>query len=332
MYPLDWTGNHFLDPRIISAVVRKFAASDWNPTRREDRRHAALVALIAKTFGLDPNWIFLVPGSAAGIDALLRSWPATRIVEVVPNYRMVRMIAERDQRAYAAVTQGPGQTLRDALEPYRGAKSVLALTSPANPQGSQIPAEELRELADYWDGPLLVDEAYADFAPYSALPLISLHPNLWVSRSFSKAWGLADLRIGFLVGRTPVPNFADDFLSSLSVNRVATEVARFLLATPEPIKQSVAATCEMRSLLARRLREIGGLDVLDSAANFLTVHCQNVTDTVAWLSSCGLRVKQLTTLRYWPDGWPDGFRVSVPPEPILDQLVDALKALSPNRQ
>lgn len=325
MYLLDWTGNHFLDPAHVRKAVSRLAATDWDPTRRGDRKASALVEAIAGFFEIEPGWIAVVPGSAAGIDAFLRSHPTVPIVDITPNFHQTRTVAHRDRRDYVAVPLAPGTDLRAVLAPYRGQGAILVLASPSNPYGFQVPIAVLEGLLLDWDGPLLVDEAYADFAPATALRLVAGHPNLCVSRTFSKAWGLADLRIGFLAGRAIADTFTNEFLSCLSPGRVAIEAACHLLANPWPIQSSVHATLEMRAIMARQLRDISFVEAAESDANYVAVQCQHAEGVVDHLRRRGFQVKRLSSLCGWPASWPDGFRASACPPFVLEQLLAALR-------
>ncbi|WP_316188721.1 aminotransferase class I/II-fold pyridoxal phosphate-dependent enzyme [Bradyrhizobium sp. SZCCHNS1054] len=326
MYPLDWTGNHFLDPALVRDLIDRLAKTDWDPTRRTGRNAPDLLEAISQFYEVDPSWIGLVPGSAAGIDAFIRSRPGAPIVDVVPNFHQAHTTARRDLRSYTAVPLALGADVTAAVRPHRGSGAILTMASPSNPFGSQIPMETIAELARDWDGFVLLDEAYADFAPATAMRLLADHPNLFISRTFSKAWGLADLRLGFIVGRSLETTGSQDYLACLGPDRVATWVARELLRHPLPILRSIEATLEMRENMTRRLRELAFLTVIDSDTNYVTVRCSGASAVVGDLRLRGLQVKQLSTLRGWPADWPDGIRASVCPSPLLDQLIAGLAA------
>src|SRR4029453_819423 len=103
MFRLDWTGNHFLDPGIVRGLIADVAATDWDPTRRNDDMAARLVAAISRYFDIPAAHIAIVPGSAAGIDALLRSLSPAKIVDLVPNFHQPATVACRDGRPYVAI-------------------------------------------------------------------------------------------------------------------------------------------------------------------------------------------------------------------------------------
>lgn len=326
MYPLDWTGNHFLDPALVRDLVDRLAKTDWDPTRRIGRKAPDLLEAISQFYDVEPSWIGLVPGSAAGIDAFIRSRLGSPIVDVVPNFHQAHTTSRRDRRSYTAVPLALGADVLAAVWPHRGSGAILTMASPSNPFGSQIPMETIAELASAWDGLVLLDEAYADFAPATAMRLLADHPNLFISRTFSKAWGLADLRLGFIAGRSLEKIVSQDHLASLGPDRVATWVARELLQHPGPVLRSIEATLEMRTNMTRRLRDLPFLTVIESDANYVTIRCSSASALVGNLRLRGLQVKQLSTLRGWPIDWPDGFRASVCPSPLLDRLITVLVA------
>ena len=88
---------------------------------------------------------------------------------------------------------------------------LVYLANPDSPSGTAIPREEVAELAAMVDCPILVDEAYGDFADarFHSMPLLEKHPNVMVSRSFSKGYSLAGIRLGYLVARPEIRRAID---------------------------------------------------------------------------------------------------------------------------
>jgi histidinol-phosphate aminotransferase len=324
MHALDWTGNHFLDPGAIRRQVRELSDTDWDPTRRTDREARSLKQAIADHFALPPGWIAVASGSAAGIDACLRSLGDIPIIDAVPNFHQAATVARRDKRRYIGLPTAPGLDPLASALPFLNLGAVLVLASPSNPFGIQTPLEALDHFLPEWQGVVLLDEAYADFAPRNALALLARHPNLVISRTFSKAWGMADLRIGFLAGQSIGAGLVDSFLDSLGPSRVAADVASHLLRHPSAVQESIRQTLRTRTVMAEALRAVGFPAVEESSANYLAVRCERAGTVLSCLQKRGLRVKRLSSLRDWPVDWPDGFRVSVCPPPVLDRLLATL--------
>ncbi|MDI3316158.1 MAG: aminotransferase class I/II-fold pyridoxal phosphate-dependent enzyme [Bacillota bacterium] len=205
--------------------------------------------------------------------------PGEAVVYLEPGFGMYPRVAEVTGRRPRPVALGPrwqvdGAALRAALEEERAAgREVLAiLCRPNNPTGHLWPLEEVEAAAETgaW---VLVDEAYFEFAGETALGLVARHPRLLVARTFSKAFGMAGLRLGYVLGRPEAVDRLRAVLAPYSVNTVAVEAGRMLLE-PERLAQVrrwIAALVAERERLAAELERIPGLAVVPSRTNFLLV-------------------------------------------------------------
>src|SRR5205823_4261553 len=142
------------------------------------------------------------------------------------------------------------------------------VVSPNNPTGTPLQREELETLLAI-GCPVVVDEAYAEFAGESYVELVRERPNLIVLRTLSKWAGLAGLRIGFMVAAPEVIEVALKVKQPYSVS-VAAEVAAIAAIADRDFQlQRVAAIVAERERLAAALRTVSGLEILPSKANFL---------------------------------------------------------------
>ena len=146
---------------------------------------------------------------------------------------------------------------------------LLYLCSPNNPTASQLKLEEVEVLTEEFPGVVLVDEAYAEYADYSVVPLIDKYENLVVLRTFSKAFGLAGLRLGYAVANPKLAFTIDKLPTPYAVNVVSLSMGRKLLENMAIVKESVEALKAERGNLINRLNEIKGVEAFDSKANFV---------------------------------------------------------------
>jgi histidinol dehydrogenase len=170
--------------------------------RYPDPRQTELRDLVANLKGIGPECVFLGNGSDEAIDLLIRIFcepRMSRIITIDPTYGMYAVCAgiqdvEVDRVLLNADFSVNAGALLNAV---RFDTKMIFLCSPNNPTGNQIPVDEIRYLADRFSGIIVVDEAYIDFAQGpSALTLIGQCPNIAVLQTFSKAWGLAGVRLG----------------------------------------------------------------------------------------------------------------------------------------
>ncbi len=174
---------------------------------------------------------------------------------------------------------GGGAALVDALLAAAAKHStrVVALASPNDPTGELLVAAELeRLLQGLPEGiAVLLDEALVDFADAqptdASLKLLEAHPRLLVFRSFSKAWGLAGLRVGYAMGGPGSEELLTELEPDLGVSELSQAGAlEALRSGAKPLARHVQSVCEERPLLSAALRE-RGFEVTDSQANFLWV-------------------------------------------------------------
>ncbi|HXG14015.1 MAG TPA: histidinol-phosphate transaminase [Candidatus Nitrosotenuis sp.] len=147
---------------------------------------------------------------------------------------------------------------------------ILYLDSPNNPTGFQFKKEEILELIKKFQGVAIVDEAYGEFSDYSVASFTKKFDNLLVVRTFSKTFGLAGLRLGYVVANK---KFIDVFSRVLQypypLNTLAIEAGILALQRTKQIQETIKIIKEERSRIIKKLRESGAFDVFDSKANFV---------------------------------------------------------------
>jgi histidinol-phosphate aminotransferase len=181
-------------------------------------------------------------------------------------------MARRASGQAVRVTGGVDALLQAAQEPE---VRVIALASPNDPTGELVQGGELRRLLEGLpDGvAVLLDESLVEFADPqpagSSLALLEDHPRLLVFRTFSKAWGLAGLRIGYAIGGPGSEELLAQLEPDLGVSELSQAGAlEALRSCSELIGERVRMICQERASLTAGLRELG-LDVADSQANFV---------------------------------------------------------------
>ncbi len=174
---------------------------------------------------------------------------------------------------------------------------LLYLCSPNNPTASQLKPREIEALTEEFPGIVLVDEAYAEYADYSAVPLINKYENLIVLRTFSKAFSLAGLRLGYAVANPSLTCALDRSPAPYPVNVVSLSMGRKMLENIQLMRESVAALKAERGKLISRLNQIRGVEAFDSKANFVLFNTDKPYGEVYESVLCkGLVIKKLGKL------------------------------------
>ncbi|HEY1834516.1 MAG TPA: aminotransferase class I/II-fold pyridoxal phosphate-dependent enzyme, partial [Solirubrobacteraceae bacterium] len=210
---------------------------------------------------------------------------------------------------------------------HSGDVRAIALASPNDPTGELLASAELeRLLTDLPDGvAVLLDESLVEFADRqpadSSLKILERHPRLLVFRSFSKAWGLAGLRVGYVVGGPGSENLLAELAPDLGVSEASQAGALEALKTCEDItRRRVQTICDERPRLTAELRG-RGFDVGDSQANFLWVAHPTLTG-----AELAARLERSSVLVAAGDalGEPGHVRIALRSERATNRLLAAL--------
>jgi histidinol-phosphate aminotransferase len=256
-------------PRVIEAL-RALTPEEVASYPDETAARAA----VARHFGLGPAIdLVLTSGVDEGIrlvcDGFVRA--GERVVLLDPGYPMYRFYATLCGSDLRSVEVGPdlafpGAGVRAAVA---GGCRLLILGDPHNPTGAPAPAGFIEAMAAAHPGTVvLADEAYAEFAGPTSIGLLDRFPNLVVARTFSKAYGLAGLRAGVLIGRRETLSWIARMRSPYAVNSAALAALVAALGDLEYVERYVAEVREARRRLADGLEKIG-VPTFPSAANFV---------------------------------------------------------------
>jgi histidinol-phosphate aminotransferase len=243
--------------------------------RYPDREAVELRTALARREGLGPDRVWVANGSNEILLQLLQAYggPGRRALAFVPGYSMYPELCRTTGTAVDLVPLGPdGRPDLAAVAAAGGdGAAVTLLANPNNPTGALIGLEDVRALHDLVGGLLVVDEAYVEFAPAGSTAggLLDELPRLVVSRTFSKAFRLAGLRVGYLLGPAAVMADLRRVRLPYHLDAVAQRAAVLALAHEEAVLAHRAGTVAERERVAAALAALPGLRVHPSAANFL---------------------------------------------------------------
>ena len=271
-------------PKVREAMAAFARTGDFSRYDEEERAES-LRGDLAAHWGLSPDHFIVYNGSG---EAVVWLFLARLLLErqrlLIPSPSYERFVA-LGQRCAAAVVQVPLREDDFALVPERfieagrqsGAR-VLLMSSPNNPTGNLLCGE--REMAHLLDGLpdclCIVDEAYADYAGDSFVPWVRERENLVVLRTFSKAYGMAGLRVGYAVGPEPVIVALARMQVPWAVNGLSLAAAQAALADQEYLKKTVARIRGDCQGLYDGLNQRPWLRAYPSAANFFWVRCEGM--------------------------------------------------------
>ncbi len=268
---LDFNENTVgASPRVVEAMTRYLTADALTvyPEYRETK------PALASFFGVSEEEFIMTNGTDEAIQVLVNTYvdDGDEVIILQPSYAMYKFYSEvagaevRDLSYREPDLAFPLEELLAAIQP--STRAVL-ISNPNNPTGTGIGLEEVeRILQAAPHAAVLIDEAYFEFSRVTALPMLGRYPNLFVSRTFSKVYGMAALRVGCLFSQQRNVAYLHKAQSPYSVNMLAAVAARAAVEDREYIATYVA------EVLAAREQCYAGFDRLGityyrSQANFI---------------------------------------------------------------
>jgi len=271
-------------PAWREAFLEELGATAFN--RYPDRQALALRETIGGVHGVGPDQVLVGKGSNEVIQAVCLAYggPGRSVAVFEPTYALHSHIPRITGTAVAVGERRADFTL-DPAEVRRVLAAtdpvVTFLCSPNNPTG-QIDGPEVVEAAlAAAPGLILVDEAYAQFAPTSALSLVSPDRALVVTRTFSKTWSMAACRLGYMVGPPDVVAAAERVMLPYHLDAATQIAGRLALRFTAEMEDRVAALVSERERIAAALAGLP-LDTWPSAANFLLFRPRDLDGPTAW--------------------------------------------------
>jgi histidinol-phosphate aminotransferase len=302
-------------------------SSDLDPAKYPGA--ASLERALAERFAVSPDRVLVTAGADDAIDRVIRlaltDRPAGAVITHAPTFEMIPVLTQRAGGRVRSCrwldADFPEQSLLDAVDPDA---ALLTLVTPNNPTGRVIDRETLLRVVDRASAcslPILVDLAYAEFTGDDPTAELLARPNVVVTRTFSKAWGLAGLRVGYALGNSATIARLRAIGAPFPVSSVSARIAEIALQTCEgAMTETVRAVEQARDQLAVTLRSLGA-DPIESRANFILARFDDAEATWNGLASRGIAVRRF-------EGNPDltdMLRITAPPDPAdCERLCNAL--------
>ena len=276
---------------------------------------------IASYHGVKPNEVVLACGGDGVMDCAFRALcePGEAIVFPVPTFMMARYFALTN-----ALTPIPVAMCADGSIDVEGLlaapASLIYVCAPNNPTGVQPRAADLRALLERATGIVVLDEAYSEFAGETLVGEVVQQGRAIVVRTFSKAFGLAGLRVGYAIGVPSLMLEIEKARGPFAVSSVSLRAATAAITSDLPwvqarVKDAIASRSELVRLLTER-----GLAPLPSAANFVLVPVSGARRIAERLAKSGIAVRAFEQL----PGIGDALRIAVAPLEAMRRVASAL--------
>ncbi|MGY6520125.1 MAG: histidinol-phosphate transaminase [Mongoliitalea sp.] len=257
--------------------------------RYPDPYQQEIKAKLAPIKGVNPNQIFLGNGSDEAIDLLMRAFcrpGVDNLIILPPTYGMYEVSAAVNDVAIIRVPLTidfqlqPDKILESADEQSK----ILFICSPNNPSGNKVKRSNIEFLLKNFPGLVVVDEAYIDFSDEPSFTTeLDSYPNLLVMQTFSKAWGLANLRIGMAFASEEIIRILNLIKPPYNISGLTQQKVLQSLAKADELPALVQRILENRALLVQELEKLTSVQkIYPSHANFVLV---KISEAKAWYES-----------------------------------------------
>lgn len=313
---------------FLDANENSFGSTAGNGHNRyPDPLQTELKAKVSVVKRLKASQIFVANGSDEAIDLLFRIFCEPGRDEVItcpPTYGMYRVSAEIndiDVRE-APLTKQFGLDVAGIKSAVSERTKLLFICSPNNPTGNLMKRESIIELAQFFDGVVVVDEAYIDFAGQpSILAELEHLPNVVVLQTFSKAWGMASLRVGLAFASEDIVELMNRVKPPYNVSGIAQRAVIDAMHDTDTVDRWVGEILDQRKRLVRDLAAFEFVEeVYPSDANFVLVRFPNARSVYRHLVGEKIVVRDRSTVRLC-DGC---LRITVGTPSENDRLIEAL--------
>ena len=288
---------------------------------------------IAAIKGLRPGQIFLGNGSDESIDVLFRAFCEPRVDNVVaiePTYGMYKVAADINDVTYREVLldenfQMDAEKILAACDENT---KLIFLCSPNNPTGNSLNREEVLKLLDQFEGLLVLDEAYIDFASEpSMMSRLDEYPSLVVLQTFSKAWGSAAIRLGMALASESIVQALNKIKYPYNISLPTQQQAMKMLDAAPEVQEWVESILQERDRLSKALSELRLVKhIYPSDANFLLLRVSDANRLYAVLVEQGIIVRNRNNVSLCLGC----LRITIGTTEENDILLQALKAMDEN--
>ena len=285
---------------------------------------------LAKIKGIKPEQILLGNGSDEVLDLLFRAFcepGKDNVITLPPTYGMYKVLSEINniENREVLLSQDFEPQVSAILDKSDANSKLLFLCSPNNPTGNTFSEEKVEELLQKFNGLVIIDEAYIDFSgKESWLNRLQEYPNLVITQTLSKAYGMAGIRLGICCASEEIIEILKKIKPPYNVNELTQQRALNRILDVENVESEVADILKGRDELFRVLLEVSYVEkIYPSDANFILVKVDNATARYDQLIEKGIVIRNRTTQPLCENT----LRLTVGTTQENQKLITALKSL-----
>ena len=309
-------------PKVIEAIVRE--AGD-GLRRYPDASSRLAREEAGKLYGFDPSWIIMANGSDEVLNNLIRAFAGEgeEIAYVHPSYSYYGTLAE--VQGARVRTFGLNEQFEVEGIPAGYNSRVFFLTNPNAPLGFTYSQGYIAELAGRLSGVLVIDETYADFAGEDSLDLVRSLENVVVTRTFSKSYSLAGMRVGMAIARPEVIAALNKIRDHYNLDRLAQAAAVAALRDQEYFLSCVGKILQARAWFSAELEKLG-YQVIPSSGNYVFATPPDRDGARVYQ---GLYERRILVRHFTDPKLAHGLRITIGTMDEMERTVQALREIGP---
>jgi histidinol-phosphate aminotransferase len=310
-------------PKVREAILAELGSDGASLRTYPSASSRKLREAAGELYGFDPSWIIMANGSDEVLNNLIRACAAQgeEIGYAYPSYSYYTTLAEIQGAIACTYALSDSFRIEAFPEQYHG--KVFFLTTPNSPLGFAFPLAYIEEIARSCGGLLVIDEAYADFADVNALELVRKYDNVVVTRTLSKSYALAGMRLGLAIARPEIIAALDKIRDHYNLDRLAQAACVAALQDQTYFSDSCRRIRETREWFSAGLRGIG-YGVIPSQANFVFASPPDRNGTRVY---DGLYSRKILVRHFTDPHLSHGLRISIGTRDEMERTLAVMKEI-----
>ncbi|MFZ5354536.1 MAG: histidinol-phosphate transaminase [Bacillota bacterium] len=319
------------NPYDIAELLSEELNTVWRSIKTNeypDGSSCELRKAIASYAGIEPECIVTGNGSDELLMLIMQTFVSRgdRVLTFVPTFSMYRQYALKEGALMLEYSTGGDFNLdidgfinfRDEHKP-----KLQIICNPNNPSGGLLSMTQLESLLKGFKGITVIDEAYYEFSKVTAVPLLERNKKLLITRTFSKAMGLAGLRIGYILGSSGLTEQLERVRSPYNLNAFSQAAAVAVLKNYDKVQKTVSSICGDRDYMYNRIKLIDGIMVFKSYTNFLLLQSSYCSEIEQALLAEGIRIR-----RFREPELSDCLRIAVGRSEDNSRIIEIMEAIA----
>ena len=286
--------NLNMPPMVEERLMARLSSVAFN--RYPNEQVETLAQQIAVNFNLSKENVLIANGSSEILEKLFFAFGGRgrKIVYPQPSFSMYKIYAKFSASTGVPVDLKEDYTFDaaafvDAIKESRASLAVIC--SPNNPTGTKIPLADIEYVAKNIECAFVIDEAYVEFDGGTAVGLMKEYPHMMVARTFSKAYGLASARVGYLLADKKIIEMVSKACMPYHVNVLSAVTADIVYQMRDEYVPRIQMSIAERKRMSELLKQIDGMEVYPSVTNFIMVKHPKAVAINEYLESIGIGVR-----------------------------------------